>query len=301
MLTLRESVRVCTVDALFVFHGPFPSAEDPSLTGLGPFPSSEDPSLTGLGPSFGPVIAWHLSSITFLGHLEDRVPKRQSHIRDKMILTIPHQAFEIGNIHVTPFQIDRFGKTIARLTYKDNSLDFQDVSILSPPMRILDYNPETSRLRLDLSEHPHFHHKMNTLHDYLISTFYTHQQSFLNQQGQPYEAIRRLFYFLLDGFALSLFIYPTVVVKGNPLRMGSVHGAASSASSTSSAPLRVADLNGASFAHTGNSAPLRVADLKPGDRIRCVIRLQGVSQLLNRNELRLRLHHSVPALWSIHT
>jgi len=27
--------------------------------------------------------------------------------------------------------------------------------------------------------------------------------------------------------------------------------------------------------------------------------LQGVSQLLNRNELRLRLHHSVPAVWQM--
>ena len=180
----------------------------------------------------------------------------------QMILTIPYQAFEIGNIHVTPFQIDRFGKPIARLTYKDNSIDFQDVSILSPPMRVLDYNPETSRLRLDLSEHPVFHSKMNTLHDYLISTFYTHQQSFLNQMGQPYEAIRRLFYFLLDGHALSLFIYPTAHVK------------------------------------RANSYS-RISDLKPGDKIRCVIRLQGVSQLLNRNELRLRLHHSVPAVWQM--
>ena len=179
-----------------------------------------------------------------------------------MILTIPYQAFEIGNIHVTPFQIDRFGKPIARLSYKDNSIDFQDVSILSPPMRVVDYNLETSRLRLDLSDHPVFHSKMNTLHDYLISTFYTHQQSFLNQMGQPYEVIRRLFYFLLDGYTLSLFIYPTAHVKR---------------------------ANGLS----------RVSDLKPGDKIRCVIRLQGVSQLLNRNELRLRLHHSVPAVWQM--
>jgi hypothetical protein len=33
--------------------------------------------------------------------------------------------------------------------------------------------------------------------------------------------------------------------------------------------------------------------------IRCVVRLQGISQLFHRNELRLRLHHSVPAVWKL--
>ena len=147
--------------------------------------------------------------------------------------------------------------------YKDNSIDFHDVSILSPPMRILDYHAETSRLRLDVSEHPQFHSKINMLHDYLISTFYTHQQSFLNERGKTYDAIRRLFYFLLDGSALSLFIYSTATVKKE------------------------------------NGGMCRVSDLKPGDMVRCVIRLQGVSQLIHREELRLRLHHSVPALYFI--
>ena len=180
-----------------------------------------------------------------------------------MLLSIPYQAFEIGNIHVTPFQLDRFGKTIARLTYKDHSIDFHDVSILSPPLRIIDYNPETSRLRLDLSDQPHFHNKMYILHEYLISTFYTHQQSFLNTKNQPYENIHRLFYFLLEGMTLSLFIYPTVFVK------------------------------------TNSTSTCRISDLKPGDTIRCVIRLQGISQLIQRNELRLRLHHSIPSVWKL--
>ena len=181
----------------------------------------------------------------------------------QMILSIPYQVFEIGNIHVAPFQIDRFGKTIARLCYKDNSIDFQDVSILSPPLRIIDYNPDTSRLRLDLSEHPQFHIKIHTLHEYLINTFYTHQQSFLNLMNRPYDAIRHLFYFLIDGMTLSLFIYPTVFMNTN----------------------------------TGQSC--RISELKAGDSIRCVIRLQGVSQLFHRDELRLRLHHSVPAVWKL--
>jgi hypothetical protein len=180
-----------------------------------------------------------------------------------MILTIPYQAFEIGNIHLTPFQLDRYGKTIARLAYKDTALDFHDVSILSPPLTILDYNSDTSRLRLDLSDHYNFQVKINTLHEYLISTFFIHQQTLLNRVDVPYEEIRRLFYFLLDGCTLSLFIYPTVVVKKE------------------------------------NGVHCRVCDLKKGDVIRCAIRIQGISQIINKDELRLRLHHSVPSIWFI--
>lgn len=178
-----------------------------------------------------------------------------------MILTIPYQTFEVGNIHLTPFQLDRYGKMIARLAYKDPSIDFHDVSILSPPLTVLDYHPETSRLRLDLSSHPHFHVKMNTLHEYLISTFFVHQQSFLNVRNKSYEAIQRLFYFLLDGSVLSLFIYPSVLIKKE------------------------------------KGGAMCVSEIKKGDVIRCVIRIQGVSQLTHHEEVRLRLHHSVPSVW----
>jgi hypothetical protein len=97
-----------------------------------------------------------------------------------MILTIPYQALEISNIHLTPFTYDKYGKSIARLSYKDNSIDFQDVCILSPPLKVIDYNPESSRLRLDLSEQQQFLNKLHTLQNYLTSTFFIHQQSFLS-------------------------------------------------------------------------------------------------------------------------
>jgi hypothetical protein len=48
-----------------------------------------------------------------------------------MILTVPYQALQVGNIHITPFSQDKYGKSLAKLSYKDPSIDFQDVSILS--------------------------------------------------------------------------------------------------------------------------------------------------------------------------
>jgi hypothetical protein len=180
-----------------------------------------------------------------------------------MLLSIPYQALEIRNIHLTPFQADKYGKAVARLSYKDPSIDFQDVSILTPPLKVIDYNPENSRLRLDLSDQPNFQVKLNTLQEYLVSTFYVHQQSFLNQKNETSDSIRQLFHFLLEGSILSLYIFPTSIVKNI------------------------------------NNSACKVSELVPGDIIRCVIRLQGISQIRNKYGCRLRLQHSIPSSWLI--
>lgn len=180
-----------------------------------------------------------------------------------MLLSIPFQALEINNIHLTPFQSDKYGKAVARLSYKDPSIDLQDVSILSPPIKIIDYNPETSRLKIDISQQLNFQIKLNILQEYLVSTFYVHQQSFLNQKNDNIENIRQLFHFLLEKSTLSLYIFPTCLVKKS------------------------------------DNTTCKVSDLQPGDIIRCIIRLQGVSQIRGKYGIRLRLQHSIPSIWQI--
>jgi hypothetical protein len=180
-----------------------------------------------------------------------------------MLLSIPYQALEISNIHLTPFQTDKYGKFVAKLSYKDPSIDFHDVSILTPPLKIIDYNPENSRLRLDLSEQIKFQDKLYTLQEYLVSTFYVHQQSFLNQSNETTNNIRQLFHFLLENSILSVYIFSSVIVKKN------------------------------------DNTISRVIDLKPGDYIRCIIRLQGISQVRGKYGIRLRLQHSVPSVWYV--
>jgi hypothetical protein len=180
-----------------------------------------------------------------------------------MLLSIPYQALEVSNIHLSPFQSDKYGKAIARLSYKDNSIDFQDVSILSPPINIIDYNSDNSRLRIDLSDQFNFQVKLNTLQEYLVSTFYVHQQSFLGQKDNTHDEIRELFHFLLDNSTLSLYIFPTTLIKKE------------------------------------DGTTIKVSDLKSGDTIRCVIRFQGISQISNKYGTKLRLQHSIPSLWLI--
>jgi hypothetical protein len=177
-------------------------------------------------------------------------------------LSIPYQAFDVHHVYLSPFQTDKYGKRMAHLTYKDPSVDFNDVCILSPPLRVMDYQPETSRLRLDMSDQPIFQNKLNTLYEYLISTFYVNQHNILHIQNRPIEAIRQLFYFLIEGPVLSLYLYPTAYVKGE-------------------------------------NTTSRITEIQSGNRIRCAIRFQGVSLLSHRDGMRLRLHHSLPMVWKV--
>lgn len=178
-----------------------------------------------------------------------------------MILSIPYQALEVCNIHLNPFTYDKYGKQLARFSYKDTSIDIHDVSIISPPLTIIDYNPENSRLRLDVSHHETFQRKLMCMQENLVSTFEMHQQSFLNFNNTSHESIRNLFHFLLTDTILHIYIYPTAIVKKK------------------------------------DGTSCKIMDLSPGDMIRCVIRFHGISQIQTRSGMRLRLQHSVPIVW----
>ena len=178
-----------------------------------------------------------------------------------MILSIPYQTFEASNIRLLPFQHDKHVKNIARLSYNDNSVDLHDISILSPPVKVIDYNTDSSRLRLDLSEQIHFQNKLNTIQEYLIRTITHLQQNLLGINNHTIESIRELFYLLLDNSVLSLYIFSSTLIKKED----------------------------------GNMC--KITELKAGDVIRLVIRFQGLLQVQNKYGLRLRLQHSSPSIW----
>ena len=177
-----------------------------------------------------------------------------------MFLAVPYHSFDVSHIHMSSFQPDKYGKTIARLMYKDPSIDFHDVSMLSPPVHVVQYDPYHSRLTVELADHPTFLMKYMTLYDNLMSTLYIHQQNFLQTTTLTMDDIRRLFYSTLEGTQLSLYVFPTATVQ---LEKGGT---------------------------------CSVQALTEGDTIRFAVRIQGVSQLMTRDGLRLRLHHMVPVI-----
>jgi hypothetical protein len=182
-----------------------------------------------------------------------------------MLLNIPYHTLDVEKINLCPFYTDKYGKKIARLTYKDDTVDLHDITILSPVIRVIDFNPDISRLRLDISNCNLFQHKLNTLHEYIINAFYVHQQEFLNKTELSYESIQRQFYYLLDGPVLSLYVYSTARIN------------------------------------LPNDTFSTVSELKPGDSIRCSISLRGISHIVKNNTMysKLRIHHCIPSIWII--
>jgi hypothetical protein len=179
-----------------------------------------------------------------------------------MILSVPYQAIEIGNIHLGNFQYDSKGRNIIPISYKDNSIEMNDMSILTPPLKIIDYDPHTCRLRLDISSEcvEQFVVKMMSMQEYIISTIYVCKMPCI-EFGLSRDIIENMFQSLIHGNILSVYLFPSTVVK------------------------------------TTNNSEKTIGTMKAGSTIRIIIRISGVSYLLPQKKLRLQ--HSIPSLWIV--
>jgi len=175
-----------------------------------------------------------------------------------MILSIPYQRFECNHAQLQPFVQSKYNRNIAMLSYSDPSIDFKDITLLTPPMKVMYYNSNTSMLRLDVSDNVVFQLKLYTFYEYLTNLLFLHQRDFFNETTLTYDMIRRCFYTMITKSVLSLYIHPDTVL-----------------------------------AHSD----VRVSDVKPGDMVRCIIRIQGISQMMGKDGMRLRLHHYIPSIW----
>jgi hypothetical protein len=179
-----------------------------------------------------------------------------------MILTIPHQALEIGFVHVSPFQCDEYGRNLANLTYKDHSVQFKDICVMTPSLKIVKYNPSKNQLILDIKDHPVFMSKLYAFQEHLVNTFVLHQQTLLKTQGLTLDDIRSMFQFLLNGNLLSVFLYPSSIV------------------------------------HMPDHKDKFIHLIEDGTSIRFILRIYGITIMSSHNGLpRLRIQHSVPSLW----
>jgi hypothetical protein len=177
-------------------------------------------------------------------------------------------------VQLQQFIYDKYNRNIALLTYND-SIEFKDITILSPPMKVLDYNSKNSTLYLDVSEHIMFQLKLYTFYEYLTNLLFMHQNVFFNETpfsrrdfpvgNLSYEMIRKCFYTILTKSILSLYVHPNTLLKSSEK----------------------------------NNTGVLISDVKPGDMVRCIIRIQGISQLIGKKGMRLRLHHYVPCIWKV--
>ena len=184
-----------------------------------------------------------------------------------MELWIPAQTLDVGKIHVSPFSIVKGQRTpLAQIHYNDTGCSISDVVILSPPLTVISYDPTSSRLVLDTRDQHYFATKLMTLHTYLISTLYVHQQTFLGQQNMTTDTISSLFQSILFGSRMTLF-------TSNSGYKSSVYS-------------------------KGELQPESVGFLKQGMRVRVAFQINGIA-VLPGNPFRLRLNHAVNSIFVV--
>ena len=140
-------------------------------------------------------------------------------------LCLPIQAMEVGKVHLSPLKImpNRNPKPgvenrpIAPLSYVDSSVTLPCLSILLPNLKITRWDPATGRIDLDLSPYNLVATKLNTLQEYIVSTVYMQQVSWLGRTDLDHDTVRSLLQPLVSGHTLTLFLHgpnPTLKPAG---------------------------------------------------------------------------------------
>ena len=141
-------------------------------------------------------------------------------------LCIAIQALEVGKIHLSPLKLmeDRNPKPgvdnrpIAPLSYLDSGISLPCLSILLPSLKITRWDPKSGRLDLDLSQsNAYVQTKLNTLQDYIVSTVFMQQGSWLGRTDLDHDTVRSLLQPLISGTTLTLFLHgpnPTLKPAG---------------------------------------------------------------------------------------
>lgn len=202
---------------------------------------------------------------------------------------IPIQKVEIGNIHMSqPWGRQTGGvqqKPMVPLSYFGTQFRMPFMSILFPPLFILEYNPSTGRLVLDMGVSPLACIKFNTLQETLMNAIMGHQGSWF-QTHFTKEEIRDGFQPMIEGSHIVLHCPLHSGVKGNfsvPVYRASVAPVGSSSNAAPAAePLKAVQTQ------------LTANDLRPGQRIRVGVKIHGISFLTNQANAwtgRCRLQH----------
>jgi hypothetical protein len=190
-----------------------------------------------------------------------------------MELWIPSQSLEVGKISLNGFRTeDRY--LLAPLEYHDGNLSLTNLTIMTPPLSVLNYDPITGKLQFDLNDYNHFNIKMNTLQRYVVGAIFLNQKNLFGQTAT----------FMIDD--IEKMIQYIVYKNKMTLYTGSN---------------RILPLF--ELAADGGGAAVPAADriVRPGDKIRCIINIKGISCTWNYNTgtPRLRFQHVLKAAYRV--
>jgi hypothetical protein len=159
---------------------------------------------------------------------------------------IPIQKVEIGNIHIgQPWS----GKPMAPLSYHSPQARLQFLSILFPPLPIVEYNSVTNRLVLEMAETNLACIKLNTFQETLVSSIHYNQYNWFRTEYTK-EQIQQGFQPIIQGTRI---MFHCQIGDSIPVWKDGV------------------------------CKKIVASDLKPGTRIRLAVKLIGISFLMKQD------------------
>lgn len=178
-----------------------------------------------------------------------------------MLLAIPYQTLEVGKIHMDPFKPDRKHRPLASLTYKDASVETLDLTLMTPALPVVSYDPARNRLVLDTTDYHIFGTKFTTLQEYIVSAMHFHRATFFGKEID-YEVLHGMLQPLLVRQQLTVYVHPSMNV----------------------------------YNEKGESCPL--SEVGTDAKLRIVIRIHGILQFEGRSgATQLRIQHSIPKIY----
>jgi len=189
---------------------------------------------------------------------------------------LPIQKVEIGNINIgSPWSSRGLAqKPMAPLSYFGAQFRLPFLSILFPPLCVVEYVPATGKLVLDMSETSLASIKLNTLQDTLINAIMYHQMAWF-KTDLVVEEVRQGFQPIIQDNKLILHCPYTDMSQVNAGKV-----------LFKNVPI-----------YKGGWGEFKPEDLATGTRVRVAVKIHGIS-FLNRNESsewsgRCRLQHKV--------
>ena len=199
---------------------------------------------------------------------------------------LPIQKVEIGNINIgSPWSSRGLAqKPMAPLSYFGAQFRLPFLSILFPPLCVVEYVPATGKLVLDMSETSLASIKLNTLQDTLINAIMYHQMAWF-KTDLPVEDVRQGFQPIIQDNKLILHCPYTDMSQANTGKV-----------LFKNVPIykNIADKDDN---YKGGWGDFKPEDLATGTRVRVAVKIHGIS-FLNRNDSsewsgRCRLQHKL--------
>ncbi len=188
---------------------------------------------------------------------------------------LPIQKVEIGNIHIgNPWargSNTALQKPMVPLSYFGTHFRLPFITLLFPPLQIVDYNPMTGRLELDMGISSLACIKLNTLQDTLINAILYHQQAWFKTEYSK-EEVKGGFQPIIENNHILL--HCPLTARGVPI-----------------------------YKKEQGWQPFTAEDMKVGQRIRVAIKIHGISFLTRPDKNgeqvwggRCRLQHRIQGI-----